>query len=80
MNGHHFRSADILYIAYSFPNDEVEMERLDMAHAMMVRAIGSKLWLAPLAKDKVHRILDIGTGTGICMSPQVQLISRAMHY
>ncbi|KAI3543290.1 methyltransferase [Colletotrichum filicis] len=51
--------------SYSFPNDEVEMERLDMAHAMMVRAIGSKLWLAPLAKEKVHRILDIGTGTGI---------------
>ncbi|KAK1721474.1 hypothetical protein CaCOL14_011923 [Colletotrichum acutatum] len=51
--------------SYSFPNDEVEMERLDMAHAMMVRAIGSKLWLAPLSKEKVHRILDIGTGTGI---------------
>ncbi|KAJ0323048.1 hypothetical protein COL5a_008495 [Colletotrichum fioriniae] len=51
--------------SYSFPNDEVEMERLDMAHAMMVRAIGSKLWLAPLAKEKIHRILDIGTGTGI---------------
>ncbi|KXH48433.1 methyltransferase [Colletotrichum simmondsii] len=51
--------------SYSFPNDEVEMERLDMAHAMMVRAIGSKLWLAPLAREKIHRILDIGTGTGI---------------
>ncbi|KAF9872946.1 UMTA methyltransferase [Colletotrichum karsti] len=50
---------------YVLPNDEVEMERLDMAHALMVRSIGSRLYLAPLKKDEVHRILDIGTGTGI---------------
>lgn len=56
------------------------MERLDMAHAMMVRAIGSKLWLAPLAKEKVHRILDIGTGTGICTSPRKFTTMKAMRY
>ncbi|KAK2030142.1 TAM domain methyltransferase [Colletotrichum zoysiae] len=50
---------------YSFPNDEPEMDRLDMAHALMVKSIGNKLYLAPLEKDKVHRILDVGTGTGI---------------
>ncbi|OBR14434.1 UMTA methyltransferase [Colletotrichum higginsianum IMI 349063] len=47
------------------PNDEFEAERLDMAHAMMVRAIGNRLFLAPIEKGKVHEILDIGTGTGI---------------
>ncbi|KAJ0147319.1 hypothetical protein CTA2_818, partial [Colletotrichum tanaceti] len=51
--------------SYIMPNDEVEAERLDMAHAMMVRAIGNRLFLAPIEKDNVHEILDIGTGTGI---------------
>lgn len=51
--------------SYKFPNDEFEMDRLDLAHAMMVKAMGSVLFRAPLKKDKVHRILDIGTGTGI---------------
>ncbi|KAE9572696.1 hypothetical protein CGMCC3_g11163 [Colletotrichum fructicola] len=51
--------------SYKFPNDEFEMDRLDLAHAMMVKAMGSVLFRAPLKKEKVHRILDIGTGTGI---------------
>ncbi|KAL0943553.1 umta methyltransferase family protein [Colletotrichum truncatum] len=51
--------------AYVLPNDEPEMERLDIVHAMVVKAIGNRLFLAPLEKEKVHRILDVGTGTGI---------------
>ncbi|OHW99237.1 UMTA methyltransferase family protein [Colletotrichum incanum] len=51
--------------SYKFPNDEFEMDRLDLAHAMMVKAMGSVLFRAPLQKEKVQRILDIGTGTGI---------------
>ncbi|KAK1999914.1 S-adenosyl-L-methionine-dependent methyltransferase [Colletotrichum falcatum] len=41
------------------------MDRLDFNHMLMVKVIGEKLYLAPLDKDKIHRILDIGTGTGV---------------
>ncbi|KAL2137362.1 hypothetical protein VTI74DRAFT_3302 [Chaetomium olivicolor] len=50
---------------YSFPNDELEQERLDMTHAMMYKGIGDKLFLCPIDTDKMQRVLDIGTGTGI---------------
>ncbi|KAF6807959.1 methyltransferase [Colletotrichum musicola] len=56
---HAFRSG-----TYFMPNDEVEMDRLDLAHANTVKMFGG-LFTAPLEADKVHTILDIGTGTGI---------------
>ncbi|KAI8184534.1 Secondary metabolism regulator LAE1 [Colletotrichum sp. SAR 10_75] len=37
---------------------------------MVVRAIGNRLYLAPLEKEKVHKILDVGTGTGIFAKTQ----------
>ncbi|KAK6224258.1 methyltransferase [Colletotrichum tabaci] len=51
--------------AYKFPNDDFELDRLDLAHAMMVKAIGNRLYRAPVRLEQAHRILDIGTGTGI---------------
>lgn len=42
------------------------MDRLDLAHAMIVKTIGNRLYLAPLQKERIHKMLDIGTGTGIC--------------
>ncbi|KAI8199786.1 Secondary metabolism regulator LAE1 [Colletotrichum sp. SAR 10_76] len=50
---------------YVLPNDNLEMERLNVSHNMVVRAIGDRLYLAPLEKEKIHKILDVGTGTGI---------------
>jgi 16S rRNA G1207 methylase RsmC len=32
----------------------------------MTKGIGDKLFIAPIDTKKMHRVLDIGTGTGIC--------------
>ncbi|KAL4418184.1 methyltransferase domain-containing protein [Colletotrichum abscissum] len=48
---------------YAFPNDDPELDRMDMAHGLMFKSIGYKLYLAPLFKENLHRILDIGTGS-----------------
>jgi hypothetical protein len=48
---------------YQFPNDDLEQEREDMKHAMVVHLCNGKLHFAPL--DNPQTILDIGTGTGI---------------
>ncbi|EFQ28542.1 methyltransferase domain-containing protein [Colletotrichum graminicola] len=50
--------------SYQFPNDKREMDRLDLSHSLVVKTIGS-LFLAPVDTEKTHRILDVGTGTGI---------------
>lgn len=42
------------------------MERLNLTHEVVVKALDEKLYLAPLDTDKVQRVLDIGTGTGVC--------------
>ncbi|KAK1690397.1 methyltransferase domain-containing protein [Colletotrichum godetiae] len=48
---------------YLFPVDEAEKDRLDMFHAMIMKARGGLLWEVPLP-DK-PQVLDLGTGTGI---------------
>lgn len=51
---------------YILPNDEGENSRLDLQHHIYSLAYGGKLFLCPIDKDyKVHRVLDVGTGTGI---------------
>ncbi|KAG7081888.1 UMTA methyltransferase family protein [Colletotrichum scovillei] len=60
-----FAAAVFILILQSRHVGGYEMDRLDYAHAMIVKAIGSRLFHAPLDKDKIRAILDIGTGTGI---------------
>ena len=50
---------------YHFPNDDVESEREDMLHSMVVDLIcGKKLHFAPL-ENPSGTIIDVGTGTGM---------------
>ena len=43
-----------------------ELVRLDLTHLVMIKTVGEEQFLAPIDENKVHRVLDIGTGTGIC--------------
>lgn len=49
--------------AYLYPNDEQELDRMDMQHHMLRLVNHGRLYFAPVQRPK--RILDIGTGSGI---------------
>ncbi|KAF4850564.1 Secondary metabolism regulator LAE1 [Colletotrichum siamense] len=49
---------------YPLPNDEEEKSREDMKHAMMLELTDGKLFYSPIG-DNPHKVIDIGTGTGI---------------
>ncbi|KAL2075457.1 hypothetical protein VTL71DRAFT_400 [Oculimacula yallundae] len=49
---------------YLSPNDDTEQQRLDLQHHIFLLTCDQKLHLCPLP-EKVHRVLDVGTGTGI---------------
>ncbi|KAF4887905.1 Secondary metabolism regulator LAE1 [Colletotrichum fructicola] len=51
--------------AYYGPNDEAELDRLDFLSDFLIKVMEGKLYHAPIDSNQVHRILDIGTGTGI---------------
>lgn len=48
---------------YPIPNDEDELNREDMKHAMLLELCDGALFFAPIG-DRPQKILDIGTGTG----------------
>jgi SAM-dependent methyltransferase len=49
---------------YPIPNDENELSREDMKHAMLMELTDGRLFYAPIDPSP-QSILDIGTGTGI---------------
>ena len=51
---------------YLRPNDELEKDRLDLQHHLFTLTFDGALFICPMAKEKkIHRVLDVGTGTGI---------------
>lgn len=50
-------------LAYLYPNDEQELDRLDMQHHMFKMVMEGRLFRVPLQNPE--RVLDIGTGSGI---------------
>jgi hypothetical protein len=48
---------------YPIPNDNIEQNREDMKHAMLMELTDGELFYAPVG-DHPQKILDIGTGTG----------------
>lgn len=53
------------YLAYAFPNDVIEQERLGLQNEALKRLFGGRLFFAPLSQSNPPRcILDIATGTG----------------
>ncbi|KAL8745226.1 MAG: hypothetical protein Q9190_002608 [Brigantiaea leucoxantha] len=49
--------------SYPLPNDEAELERIDLKHHVAILLAGGHLHISPL--NDPRRILDVGTGTGI---------------
>ncbi|KAH7625485.1 hypothetical protein B0T09DRAFT_361424 [Sordaria sp. MPI-SDFR-AT-0083] len=46
------------------PNDQRHVDALEIFHHSMVQLDG-KLYLSPLDKKKIHKVLDVGTGNGM---------------
>jgi len=62
-NGRRYHADRFHRADYFMPNDDSEQERLDLYHHIFLTLLGGKLGTAPL--DNPHRVLDVGTGTGI---------------
>ena len=57
--------ADADCSAYHYPNDSIEVERLEHQHEILKMLLDGRNYLAPWSRDNPPRkVLDIATGTG----------------
>lgn len=80
-NGRTYHSYKSDSRSYYLPNDEIENQRLDFIHEIMLRQLDGKYHLCPAGEKKpLRRVLDAGTGTGIWatefgdLHPDVQIV------
>ncbi|CCE28837.1 uncharacterized protein CPUR_02526 [Claviceps purpurea 20.1] len=50
---------------YFLPNDDQQLGTEELCHHCLTILLDDQLFVAPLEKDKMHRVLDVGTGFGI---------------
>ncbi|KAF5712163.1 TAM domain-containing protein [Fusarium mundagurra] len=50
---------------YFFPNDDQQVESMDLTHHYLTLLLDGELFLAPVKIDSTQRVLDVGTGSGI---------------
>ena len=71
---------------YHLPNDEDEQDRLDLQHHIFKIALDGNLFQAPLEREKIQDVLDVGCGTGLwCIDvadelPQAQVLGFDLRY
>ncbi|KAG6157662.1 hypothetical protein E4U51_008011 [Claviceps purpurea] len=50
---------------YHVPNDDQQLESEELCHHVITNLLDDQLFVAPLEIEKIHRVLDVGTGSGI---------------
>jgi hypothetical protein len=49
---------------YSLPNDEIEQQREELMHILVMDILEHKLYLAPMAQPP-KKVMDLATGVGL---------------
>ncbi|KAJ4129233.1 hypothetical protein NW768_007768 [Fusarium equiseti] len=57
--------SDKFATSYFLPNDDQQLESVDLTHHYLTILLDDQLYLPPLKEDKLQKVLDVGTGTGI---------------